>query len=184
MISLLCQLSRLLFPNSKESRSHPCMGETIYNLKKPNKPRKWRQKEIYNNGVYLDINLKILILSLSGIQYQAEVKRIVLESEWLNYQCAQLLSCVRLFVTPWTVARQAPLGSPWDFPGNNAEVGCHFLLQWIFPIQVSNPHLLWLLHSRQVLDFGKITKPLSVSLSSFVKGEKNPSYSDLMGQWN
>ena len=22
--------------------------------------------------------------------------------------CAQLLSCVRLFVTPWTVARQAP----------------------------------------------------------------------------
>ena len=37
MISLLCELSRLLFPNSKESRSHPCMGETRYNPKKQTK---------------------------------------------------------------------------------------------------------------------------------------------------
>ena len=22
---------------------------------------------------------------------------------------------------------------PWDFPGKNTEVGCHFLLQGIFP---------------------------------------------------
>ena len=35
------------------------------------------------------------------------------------------LSCVWLFVTLWTVARQAPL-SPWDFPGKNTGVGCHF----------------------------------------------------------
>ena len=31
---------------------------------------------------------------------------------------------------------------PWDFPGNNIGVGCHFLLQGIFPIQGSNPRLL------------------------------------------
>ena len=31
---------------------------------------------------------------------------------------------------------------PWDFPGNNSGVGCHFLLQGIFPTQGSNPHLL------------------------------------------
>ena len=30
----------------------------------------------------------------------------------------------------------------WDFPGKNTEVGCHFLLQGIFPTQESNAHLL------------------------------------------
>ena len=30
----------------------------------------------------------------------------------------------------------------WDFPGNNTRVGCHFLLQGIFPTQGSNPGLL------------------------------------------
>ena len=28
---------------------------------------------------------------------------------------------------------------PWDFPGKNPGVGCHFLLQGIFPIQGLNP---------------------------------------------
>ena len=37
-----------------------------------------------------------------------------------------------------TVASQAPL-CPWDFPGKNTRVGCHFLLQGIFPIQGLNP---------------------------------------------
>ena len=35
---------------------------------------------------------------------------------------------------------------PWDFPGKNTGVGCHFLLQRIFPTQGSNPCLLCLLH--------------------------------------
>ena len=35
---------------------------------------------------------------------------------------------------------------PWDFPGKNTGVGCHFLLQRIFPTQGSNPCLLRLLH--------------------------------------
>ena len=35
---------------------------------------------------------------------------------------------------------------PWDFPGKNTGVGCHALLQGIFPTQGSNPHLLRLLH--------------------------------------
>ena len=30
---------------------------------------------------------------------------------------------------------------PWDFPGKNIGVGCHFLLQEIFPTQGSNPGL-------------------------------------------
>ena len=40
---------------------------------------------------------------------------------------------------------------PWDFPGKNTGVGCHFLLHGIFPTQGSNPHLLGLLHCRQIL---------------------------------
>ena len=35
---------------------------------------------------------------------------------------------------------------PWGSPGKNTGVGCHFLLQRIFPTQGSNPHLLGLLH--------------------------------------
>ena len=37
---------------------------------------------------------------------------------------------------------------PWDFPGKNAGVGCHSLLQEIFPTQGSN---LGLQHCRQTL---------------------------------
>ena len=48
--------------------------------------------------------------------------------------------------TPGTVACQAPL--PWDFPGKNTGVGCHFLLQEIFLTQESNSGLL---HCRQIL---------------------------------
>ena len=44
---------------------------------------------------------------------------------------AKLLSCIRLFAT---------------FPDKNTGVGCHTLLQGIFPTQESNLHLLCLLH--------------------------------------
>ena len=40
------------------------------------------------------------------------------------------------------------LFSPWDFPGKDNGVGCHFLLQGIFPAQGLN---LGLLHCRQIL---------------------------------
>ena len=48
-------------------------------------------------------------------------------------------SHVWLFATPWTVAHQVLC--PWDSPGKNTGVGCHFLLQGIFPTQRSNPGL-------------------------------------------
>ena len=40
---------------------------------------------------------------------------------------------------------------PWDSPGKTIGVGCHFLLQGIFSTQVSNLHLLWLLHFKHIL---------------------------------
>ena len=42
-----------------------------------------------------------------------------------------LFSCVRLFVTPWTVAQQDPLSM--GFSSKNTGAGCCFLLQGIFP---------------------------------------------------
>ena len=50
------------------------------------------------------------------------------------------------FVTPWTAAHR--LLCPWNSPGKNAEVGCHALLQGIFPAQGLNPGLLY---CRQIL---------------------------------
>ena len=47
------------------------------------------------------------------------------------------LSRVRLFETPWT--EPTKLLRPWVSPGKNTRVGCHFLLQGIFPTQGSNP---------------------------------------------
>ena len=54
----------------------------------------------------------------------------------LPYVYVCTFSCVWLCGTPWTVACQTPL---WDLPGKNTGVGCHFLLQGIFPTQESNP---------------------------------------------
>ena len=59
-------------------------------------------------------------------------------------------SCPNSFVTPWTVACQAPLSM--GFPRQDSGVGCHFLLQGIFQTHRLNPCLL---HCRQIL----ITEP-------------------------
>ena len=55
-----------------------------------------------------------------------------------------MLSCVRVFVTPWIVAPQAPLSM--GFPRQEYWSVCHSLLQGIFLTQGSNPHLLCLLN--------------------------------------
>ena len=57
--------------------------------------------------------------------------------------CAQLLSLVRLFATPWTVARQT---LSMEFSRQEYWSVCHFLLQEIFPTKELNLHLLCLLH--------------------------------------
>ena len=74
--------------------------------------------------------------------------------------CACLVASVvsDSYATLWTVA--ARLLSPWDFPGKNTGVGCHALLQGIFPTQEWNP---WLLHFGQVLYHGVTGKPYPTS---------------------
>jgi len=52
----------------------------------------------------------------------------------------QSLNRIQLVVAPWTAA--ARILCPWDFPGKNIGVGCHFLLQGIFLTQGIEPSFL------------------------------------------
>ena len=57
--------------------------------------------------------------------------------------CSVALSCL----TPWLHGLQPTrLICPWNVPGKNTIVGCHFLLQGIFQNQGANLHFLCLLH--------------------------------------
>ena len=58
--------------------------------------------------------------------------------------CVKLLQSCLTLCNVMTVACQLP--HSWDSLGKNTGVGCHFLLQGIFPTQGLNPHLLHLLH--------------------------------------
>ena len=60
--------------------------------------------------------------------------------------CMLLLSFSCWVVSDSTVDCSPPHSCPWDSPGKNNRVGCHFILQVIFPTQGSNSCLLCLLH--------------------------------------
>ena len=97
----------------------------------------------------------------------------ILRGSWsipFSLLCA-VLSCfshVLLFVTPWTTAGQAPLS--WDTPDRNTAVGCHALLQGIFPTQGSNLCLLYLLHwEASSLPLGPPGKPKSTIAADAAK---------------
>ena len=88
---------------------------------------------------------------------------------FLSVPClhAGLLSFVQLFVTPRTVAFQAPLSM--GFLRQNTGLSCHFLLQGISPTQGSSLRLPSLLHCRWILHPGKWNLQLKVP------GLKSPS---------
>ena len=86
-----------------------------------------------------------LLSQASSQFYSHKRKKIPTERVVLGEDAMRMPEC-QLFVTPWTVARQAPLSM--RFSSKNTGVGCYFLLQGIFPIQGSN---LGLLHCRQVV---------------------------------
>ena len=60
----------------------------------------------------------------------------------------QMCVCAQSCLTGCDPMDCSPPGSlcPWNSPGKNTGVGCHFLLQGIFPIQGSNLCFLHLLH--------------------------------------
>ena len=69
---------------------------------------------------------------------------------WVIFYCVCISSSVLLSHAQLCTHGLQPtrLLCPWDFPGKDTGVGCHFLLQGIFPTQGSN---LGLLHCRQII---------------------------------
>ena len=70
-------------------------------------------------------------------------------SEALNCLVVVVKSCPTL-LQPQGL-QPSRLLCPWDSPGKNTGVDCHFLLQELFPIQGLNSHPWHLLHWRQFL---------------------------------
>ena len=67
----------------------------------------------------------------------------------LIFSESERVSCSGMSDSLWPHGLQPTrLLCPWDSPGKNTGVGCHSLLQGIFPTQRSN---LGLLHCRQIL---------------------------------
>ena len=66
----------------------------------------------------------------------------------LGYTCSVAQSCPTLCNR---MDYSPPGNCPWNSPGKNTRVGCHFLLQRIFLTEVLNPHLPCLLYCRQIL---------------------------------
>ena len=56
---------------------------------------------------------------------------------------------------------------PYNFPGKNSGVGCHFLLQGIFPTQGLNPGVLCLLHCCRILPPEPSVKPVTYGYGYF-----------------
>ena len=83
--------------------------------------------------------LEICWQESGGTSLRRSVHQTPASSPLFNECCCCCFSCrsCPTLLTPWTVALQAPC--PWAFPGNNTGLGCHFLLQGIFPNQGSNP---------------------------------------------
>ena len=108
-----------------------------------------------NYKIYREINVKRnlrLILCVPNEEITPQTKEgVCLRSQccWLQFQVPMSLlptSCmlshfshVQLFATLWTIAHQAPLSM--GFSSKNTGVGCHALLQVIFPTQGSKLHL-------------------------------------------
>ena len=84
------------------------------------------------------------VLKQSGISPSCLCACKSFKNESIHSVCVCMLSHVRLFATPWTVARQAPLSV--ETSRLEYWVGCQFLLQGILQTQGSNLRLLNVLH--------------------------------------
>ena len=66
---------------------------------------------------------------------------LYLTIEYLSfYCCSSVAKSCPTFLRPHGL-KPARLLCPWDFPGKNTGVGCHFLFQGIFPTHKLNPSL-------------------------------------------
>ena len=132
---------------AKAKPTHRASSTTSWSYAYPSyKKHSTRNKSWIRNQLTrcLYTSLSTFLLGIAGLQRldrhetspsKEGRQRLRLETPCVRHVCVP--SCVRLFVTLWTVALR-----PWNFPGKNTRVGFHFLLQGIFPTQGSNLCLL------------------------------------------
>ena len=105
----------------------------------------------FSRGSSWPRNLSFLVTLLEANKATQRRWSIIFPKHCL-LQCRKMKSAsevAQLYPTLWPHGLQPTrLLHPWDFPEKNTGVGCHFLLQGIFPTQGSNPGLL---HCRQTL---------------------------------
>ena len=91
--------------------------------------RRLKQKRTGLNESFKNISVDLSLRSALGLQ--------------LTKIHADQAGFVSPFVISVHITHPSPVITlcPWDFPGKNAGVGCHFFLQGIFLTQGLNPHL-------------------------------------------
>ena len=115
---------------------------TIHGVTKRQVQLRMHALPLHNLELYLDWHYTSESMGLRFDYVCSGTCNLYLE-KWKKVK-VKLLSHVWLFATPWTVASQAP----WDSPGKNTRVDCHFFLQGIFLTQGSN---LGLWQCKQIL---------------------------------
>ena len=102
--------------------------QIVLKIDTPFQNRKPSLTTSYKSDYYIVLSYQPIIFSF------ASITTILLQ---VVLCMLSLFSQVRLFATLWTI-----ILCPQDSPGRNTGVGCHALLQGIFPTQGSNLHLL------------------------------------------
>ena len=105
---------------------------------------------ILDDSTELTLNFLVIIMVLFLYRRIASIlRRRMMKYRGVNDSaiCEAKWHChVQLFMTPGL--QPTRLLCPWHSPGKKTGVGCHSLLQGIFPTQGSNPSLL---HCRHIL---------------------------------
>ena len=107
----------------------------------------WATRELYTQcpfTVYKCI-LRLYTVKYTDIKYMVWWVLTIIYTQIVLCSVAQ---CVQLFVIPWDCSLPGS-SVHGDSPGKNTGVGCHALLQRIFPTQWSNPglpHCRWILY--------------------------------------
>ena len=136
----------------KRGKENPNCKQVPQKKRTKEKLSKKQYKEFSQNFTLEIVKLKRQIgLRSLLFNIQRAMFLIILILEIINITSCVHASSVGSSSLPPYVLQPARLLCPWDFPGKNTGVSCHFFLQRIFLTQISNPHLLCLLHCRKIL---------------------------------
>ena len=121
-----------LLPSCTSPLTHVCAAihtNTVsFHSSLPNDPLLWIKDHILN------------ILKLRGFEHSKSARER--NEAHQEVSRAEITLCACLLAKLCPTLQPTRLLYPWDFPGKNTGVCCHFLLQGIFPNQGSNLHLL------------------------------------------